>query len=170
MSGLAVASWITEGQNALVESLSRGERLRLRRERAGLTQPQMAVAAGIGVETVVNIEKDRNVQTLKLAAYEDALAAHEQRASLQVVTRPGPAPYPSPLTGPVHPPSTNDREGGADDPATARTRELADRLDAAERKITALQHVLDTLVRTTAERDRAGKASANQARRGKGNR
>lgn len=85
MRGLAVDSGMTEGQNASVDSLSRGEGLRLRRERAGLTQPQMAVAAGIGVETVVNIEKDRNVQTVKLQAYEDALGKRE--ASLRLVTR-----------------------------------------------------------------------------------
>jgi transcriptional regulator with XRE-family HTH domain len=100
--------------NAVSASPSEGERIALRRKRLGWKQQVLADKAGVGITTVVQIEKDRNVQSDRLRAVLNALDAAEKKNR--------------PVTGSVIAPGTNgaSMKEGAD--ALADDEDLAQRL------------------------------------------
>jgi transcriptional regulator with XRE-family HTH domain len=100
--------------NAVSTSPSEGERIALRRKRLGWKQQVLADKAGVGITTVVQIEKDRNVQSDRLRAVLNALDAAEKKNR--------------PVTGSVIAPGTNgaSMKEGAD--ALADDEDLAQRL------------------------------------------
>lgn len=155
--------------------LTDGKLIALRRDRLGWKQETLAANAGVSLSTVLRVEKDKNVRRDIWLSIDRALQVEERTRGLSTsldfgdqVSR---LRHGSGLSGSVHPLSTNrenvPKGGEADDPATASTRELVARLDAQDRKIQALQNLLDSFVRSAAKQRGSGKAASDTPRRGK---
>lgn len=72
----------THNTTVSTEATSEGEKIALRRKRLGWKQQVLADKAGVGITTVVQIEKDRSVTTEKLRAVTAALDAAERKKRL----------------------------------------------------------------------------------------
>lgn len=150
---------------------------KLRKDRAW-TLDDLAQASGVSRTTLWELENgktDTRGSTLKRIAQAFGLdrlpEPSELAPSLELVPRPKAEPHRDPLTDPDHRASTDGvtipKGDAADDPATARIRELESRIEAQDRKIAALQNVLDALVRSAAEQRQPRKAASDTPRRGK---
>lgn len=100
----------------VVKKPSEGQDIARRRKQLIWNQEHLAEAAGVGLSTVVNAEKDRPVRPANRRAIEDALAAEEQRRGL--------GPSLSLVRG-----TTGPQKGGASDvPASDPDADLNERL------------------------------------------
>jgi transcriptional regulator with XRE-family HTH domain len=160
-----------------VDFLSDGDRIAWRRRRLGWNQGQLSDAAGVGLTTIVQIEKDRNVQRAKWRAVEHALDAAERDRGLPSLQIAAPAPEPrnqSGLTSPVLPPSTNrtnvPRGEPDDDSASTRIRELENRLERQEAQLEEMRKMLKRLARIATERAESRAAGKTPTSRRRSNR
>jgi transcriptional regulator with XRE-family HTH domain len=131
------------------ETLSDGEAIARRRKRLGWKQGLLADKAGVGITTVVQIEKDRSVTTEKLRAVLSALDKAEKKAAGPNLATPSGTTEPS-------------MKEGADVPASARLADIRKRLANIQTALTALAHQLGLV---SAELDHEASGAGDQKRK-----
>lgn len=142
------------------------------------TQKQLASAARTHAQTISKIE--RGIQeprrSLRLRIFAALESEEQRRASLRLVASQSVEPYPSPLTSSDTTASNNrapqhiSKGGAEDDPTTTRLRQLESRVADQDRKIAAMQNVLNSLPRAAAKQRQSRKAASDTPGRGKRNR